>query len=327
MHHSKPMVLASIMMLSILWGSSFIAIKIVVEGVTPLVAFGMRFFMAGILLIATHYILHYINLKRSNTIDYHHITIKNKQMWRSWILSALFFIVGGQGLLALGAQYLSSGAAALVNSTIPIWVAIFVLMFFRKIPTRLGSAGIVTGFVGLIILVLPTIEGGGSSWIGIIFLMISSISWAMGSIYSNPARDLSTGRAILLPTGMFMLIGGIILLAISIFTGTDEIYGLKVLFSPTNNILISFLFLTIVCTAIGYSIFYWLLESTTPSLANTFAYIVPVIAVFLGWVILNESITTQTVIATGIISAGVAMMMINPSFKKINKQGAKAKEG
>jgi len=248
-------------------------------------------------------------------------------MWRSWILSALFFIVGGQGLLALGAQYLSSGAAALVNSTIPIWVAIFVLMFFRKIPTRLGSAGIVTGFVGLIILVLPTIEGGGSSWIGIIFLMISSISCAMGSIYSNPARDLSTGRAILLPTGMFMLIGGIILLAISIFTGTDEIYGLKALFSPTNNILISFLFLTIVCTAIGYSIFYWLLESTTPSLANTFAYIVPVIAVFLGWVILNESIATQTVIATGIISAGVAMKMINPSFKKIDKQGAKAKKG
>lgn len=76
-----------------------------------------------------------------------------------------------------------------------------------------------------------------------------------------------------------------------------------------------------------YSIFYWL-ESTTPSLANTFVYIVPVMAVFLGWVILNESITTQTVIATGIISAGVAMMMmINPSFKKIDKQGAKAKKG
>jgi drug/metabolite transporter (DMT)-like permease len=77
-----------------------------------------------------------------------------------------------------------------------------------------------------------------------------------------------------------------------------------------------------------HSIFYWL-ESTTPSLANTFAYIVPVMAVFLGWVILNESITTQTVIATGIISAGVAMMMmiINPSFKKIDKQGAKAKKG
>lgn len=92
-----------------------------------------------------------------------------------------------------------------------------------------------------------------------------------------------------------MLIGGIILLAISVFTGTDETC-LEVLISSTNNILGSFLFLIIVCTAIGYSIFYWFLESTIPSLANTFAYIVPVIAVFLGGVIQNESITIQTVI-------------------------------
>jgi drug/metabolite transporter (DMT)-like permease len=315
-HHSQSMVLASVVMLSILWGSSFIAIKIVVDEVAPLVAFGMRFFMAGILLVAAHYIILHTIRKRSNKEDNHHITIKNRQSWKTWILSALFFIVGGQGLLALGAQYLSSGAAALINSTIPIWIAIFVLIFFRKIPTKLSSVGIVAGFVGLIILVLPTIEEGESSWIGIIFLTISSISWAIGSLYLNPVRDLGTRKAILLPTGMFMLIGGIILL-------TNEVSGLQVLFSPTNNILVSFLFLTLVCTAIGYSTFYWLLESTTPSLANTFAYIVPVIAVFLGWVILDESITIQTIIATGVISAGVAMMMINPSYKKIDKQGVK----
>jgi len=319
------MVLASIVMLSILWGSSFIAIKIVVDEVAPLVAFGMRFFMAGILLVTTHYIILHTIRKRSNKQDNQHATIKNKQSWKSWILSALFFIVGRQGLLALGAQYLSSGAAALINSTIPIWVAIFVLIFFRKIPTKLSSAGIVAGFVGLIILVLPTLEEGESSWIGIVFLTISSISWAIGSLYSNPVRDLGTRKSILLPTGMFMLIGGIILLAVSLLIGTDEISGLQVLFSPTNNILVSFLFLTLVCTAIGYSTFYWLLESTTPSLANTFAYIVPVIAVFLGWVILDESITTHTIIATGVISAGVAMMMINPSYKKIDKQGLKGK--
>lgn len=328
MRHSKSMVLASIVMLSILWGSSFIAIKIVVDEVEPLVAFGMRFFMAGILLVATHYIvLRTIHRNRSSKTDYHEISAKDKQAWKTWILSALFFVVGGQGLLALGAQYLSSGAAALINSTIPIWVAIFVLLFFRKVPTRLSSAGIVAGFVGLIILVLPTIEEGESSWIGVIFLTISSISWAIGSLYSNPVRDLGTRRAILLPTGMFMLLGGLILLSVSIlFTGADEISGVEVLFSPANNVLLSFLFLTLVCTAIGYSTFYWLLESTTPSLANTFAYIVPVIAVFLGWVILDEPITTQTIIATAVISAGVAMMVINPSFKKIDKQAGKGKK-
>lgn len=149
-------------------------------------------------------------------------------------------------------------------------------------------------------------------------MIASSVSWAVGSLYSNPMRDLGAGRSILLPTGMFMMLGGLILLAISALMGTYEISALEVLFSTTTNVLVSFLFLTLICTAVGYATFYWLLESTTPSLANTFAYIVPVIAVFLGWVILGEPITIQTIIATGIISAGVAMMMINPSSKKTN---------
>jgi drug/metabolite transporter (DMT)-like permease len=112
--------------------------------------------------------------------------------------------------------------------------------------------------------------------------------------------------------------GGLILLAIWVITGAGEVSPLNTLFSPKDNLLISFLFLTLVCTAIGYAIFYWLLGSTTPSLANTFAYIVPVIAVFLGWVILGESISSQTIIATVVISSGVAMMIISPSSKKTN---------
>jgi len=115
-----------------------------------------------------------------------------------------------------------------------------------------------------------------------------------------------------------MTLGGLILLAIWVITGTGEVSPLNTLFSPKDNLLVSFLFLTLVCTAIGYAIFYWLLGSTTPSLANTFAYIVPVIAVFLGWVILGESISSQTIIATVVISAGVAMMIISPSSKKTN---------
>ena len=319
MQHEKLKILASIMMLSLLWGSSFIVIKIVVDNVSPLVAFGLRFFIAGALLVAVHYVLLRIIHVRSDRDDYqHHIQMKNKQQWKSWILSALFFIVGGQGLLALGAQYLSSGASALINSTIPIWVAIFVLIFFRKVPTRLSTAGIIAGFIGLIILVLPTLEEGESSWVGIVFLLASSVSWAVGSLFSNPIYDSGGGRSILLPTGMFMLLGGLTLLALSVLMGTAEPSDFKVLFSLTNNVLVAFLFLTLICTAVGYAIFYWLLESTTPSLANTFAYIVPVIAVFLGWVILGEPITIQTILATGIISAGVAMMMINPSSKKTN---------
>ena len=149
MHHSQlTVVLAAIMMLSLLWGSSFIAIKIIVDQVQPLASFGMRFFIAGLLLIVTHYIFLHIIYRRSDKKDYQSNQIKNRQLWKGWLLSALFFIVGGQGILALGAQYLSSGAAALINSTIPIWVAIFMLLFLDKKPTRLSIAGITAGFIG-----------------------------------------------------------------------------------------------------------------------------------------------------------------------------------
>ena len=319
MHHSQlTVVLAAIMMLSLLWGSSFIAIKIIVDEVQPLASFGMRFFIAGLLLVATHYVFLHTIYRRSSKKDYQGSQFKSRQLWKHWVLSGLFFIVGGQGLLALGAQYLSSGAAALINSTIPIWVAIFMLLFLGKKPTRLNIAGITAGFIGLIILVLPTLEAEESGWIGIVLLIISSISWAMGSLFSSPVRAVGAERAILLPTGMFMVLGGLILLALWVVTSTGEISNLNTLFSTANNILVSFLFLTLVCTAVGYAIFYWLLGSTTPSLANTFAYIVPVIAVFLGWVILGESINSQTIIATGVISAGVAMMIISPAPKKSN---------
>jgi drug/metabolite transporter (DMT)-like permease len=317
-HSQLTVVLAAIMMLSLLWGSSFIAIKIIVDEVQPLASFGMRFFIAGLLLVATHYIFLHTIYRRSSKKDYQGSQFKSILLWKQWILSALFFIVGGQGLLALGAQYLSSGAAALINSTIPIWVAIFMLLFFRKIPTRLSTAGIIAGFIGLIILVLPTLETEESSWVGVVLLIVSSISWAIGSLFSSPVRAEggSAEQAILLPTGMFMALGGLILLTLWTVTGTGGISTLNILFSTANNVLISFLFLTLVCTAVGYAIFYWLLGSTTPSLANTFAYIVPVIAVFLGWVILGESINSQTIIATVVISAGVAMMIISPTPKK-----------
>jgi drug/metabolite transporter (DMT)-like permease len=319
MHHSQlHVVLLAIMMLSLLWGSSFIAIKIVVDEVQPLASFGMRFVIAGILLVATHYIFLHTIYRRSNKKDYKSDQINNRQHWKGWLLSALFFIVGGQGILALGAQYLSSGAAALINSTIPIWVAIFMLLFLGKKPTRLSIAGITAGFIGLIILVLPTLETEESSWMGVVLLVVSSISWAIGSLFSSPVRATDEKRAILLPTGMFMALGGLILLALWVVTDTGKISTLNTLFSTANNILGSFLFLTLVCTAVGYAIFYWLLESTTPSLANTFAYIVPVIAVFLGWVILGESINSQTIIATVVISAGVAMMIISPAPKRTN---------
>jgi drug/metabolite transporter (DMT)-like permease len=172
-------------------------------------------------------------------------------------------------------------------------------------------AGLVTGFVGLIILVILSILDAEVNWIGIISLIISSIFWAIGSLYSNlKSVTKAHGRSIFVSAGMFMSTGGAILLIIfGIVNGVGKNYGLEIYRLLTdNNILTAFLFLTLICTVIGYAEFYWLLKATTASLANTFAYIVPVIAVLLDWIILHEVITEQTIIATCVISIGVALM-------------------
>lgn len=143
--------------LSFLWGSSFIPIKNIVDVINPLSAFGLRFIIAGISLVVVYYILFNLgNYKsRKKGADYARKKTENRKEirhWKQWILSGLFFIIGGQGLLAWGAQYLSSGATALINSTIPIWVAVIALLLFKTIPTKFTIAGIAAGFTGLIIL-------------------------------------------------------------------------------------------------------------------------------------------------------------------------------
>lgn len=307
--------------LSLLWGSSFLAIKITVDVVHPLLVFGFRFVLAGVILLAVHYLVSFTFFRKSksdNNNNYYYNEVSKLGFWKDSLILGLFLIVGGQGLLAWGTQYLSSGLSALINSTIPLWIAIFTLVFFGKRPTKMSVAGLVAGFGGLIILVLPSILDAEVNLVGIISLILSSIFWALGSLYSNsrPLPKLLTkppANSIFVSSGMFMLVGGAILLIISgVANGVvaAEEYRLEIHRLFTGNILTAFLFLTLVCTVVGYAEFYWLLKSTTVSLANTFAYIVPVIAVILGWIILHEALTLQTAIATCIISIGVALMIV-----------------
>lgn len=284
----------TILTLSLIWGSSFIAIKIVLDVIPPLFAFGIRFLVSGCILILASYIPSKKNIE-----------IKNILFWKNSFVLGIFFIVGGQGLLAWGAQYLSSGMTSLLNSTIPLWVVLLLIFVFHTKTTLLTKVGLGFGFGGMMILVGPSIESDEISITGIISLLLSSLFWAIGSIFSD---KLSAPQNIFLSAGMFMLIGGILLLILSIILG--EISLLPSIYDIDSNFILSYLFLIFVCTVIGYAEFYWLLKKTTAPVANTFAYIVPVVAIFLGWVILDEYITFLTIVATIIILIGVGLIVI-----------------
>jgi drug/metabolite transporter (DMT)-like permease len=164
--------------------------------------------------------------------------------------------------------------------------------------------GLALGFGGMIILVGPSIGGQGLNIIRVASLLISSILWALGSIYSGKSF---LPQNFLLSAGMVTLVGGALLIIPSVLVGE---FNLLPSFSELDlDLLMSYTFLIIIGTVVPFAEFYWLLKVSTPPIANTFAYIAPIVAIFLGWAILEESVTYLTVIATIVILVGVALIV------------------
>jgi drug/metabolite transporter (DMT)-like permease len=282
-----------IITLSLTVGSSFIAIKIVLDSISPLFAFSIRFMITGGILILISYVF---DRKNREIIEI--------KLWRNALVVGAILIVGGHGLIAWGTQYLSAGIASLLNSTIPLWVVLFMFLMFHSKITNSARIGLALGFGGMIILVGPSIASQGLSLIGVTSLLMSSMFWALGSIYSGKSF---LPQNFLLSAGMVTLVGGSLLLILSFLIGE---FNLIPSYSDIDlHLLIAYLFLIFIGTIIPFAEFYWLLKMSTPPIANTFAYIAPIVAVFLGWAILDESVTYLTIIATVVILLGVALIV------------------
>jgi drug/metabolite transporter (DMT)-like permease len=214
------------------------------------------------------------------------IISSRRKQWKDAIIIGISLIVAGQGLLAYGEQYLSSDITALLFSTVPIWVLLVGKFYYNLKLNKYTLLGIIAGSIGLVILIYPSFEemlfGGQTTpstntdnknnFLGISILLIAAISWAIGSLYSHRA-DLPNN--ILISTGMMLFVGGLFLLGIGMII---EFNTLDISRFSTSSIL-SLLYLIIVGT-MGWLGFFWILRNTTATLANTFAYVSPIIAVF-----------------------------------------------
>lgn len=274
---------------------------------------GIRFMIAGSALYTIYLVQTLRNEHGRQQKVYEHI---GKTQWKDATILGALLMVGGQGILTWGAQYLPSGITGLLNSTVPLWVAILSLLVFRKHLTKLTVLGLCAGFGGLMLLVAPSLSTGELSPIGTAALIISSVLWALGSLYSTRSK---LPVSILASSGMIMITGGLMLTAISFTLG--EYRGVE-LSDISGQSLIALVYLIIIITVVGFTDFYWLLRVTTPSLANTFAYVSPVIAVILGWALLHESITALTIVAMIVILVGVALMVTTPHKRTKNMLGA-----
>ena len=266
------------------WGSTYFAIRVGVAHVPPTVLAGVRFVIAGagmlIVLAATG------RLARTTARELAAIAVM-----------AFLMLIGGNGCVVWAEQTVPSGLAALIIATTPIWMAgLAALPPSRERVPAVAVAGIALGFFGVAMLVRPS---GGGDLAGSLALVVASISWSCGSIYSRHAGIRADPWTV---TAWEMLFGGVMFLAIGTVTG-----GVRAAVFDGPGIA-AILYLVVAGSWIGFSAYIWLLANVPAVKAVTYAYVNPVIALFLGWFFLGEPITPAILAGSAIIVVAVALV-------------------
>jgi drug/metabolite transporter (DMT)-like permease len=236
--------------------------------------------------------------------------------WKAATIIGGLLLLGGNGGVTKAEQVIPSGLTAVLITIVPIWMALVEL--FQKdrvVPTPQTVLGLVLGFGGVVLLVGPGgLAGSGGLnplWVGV--LLFASLSWAIGSVYS---RKASLPKTPLLGSGMEMLAGGVLLLLVSLVS--QEWVG----FQPSNVSflsLVSFLYLIVFGSLIAFSSYVWLLTKTTTARASTYAYVNPVVAVFLGYFLAGEQLTFRTLLASSMIVIAVVVITTYKSRRSPRK--------
>jgi drug/metabolite transporter (DMT)-like permease len=279
----------------VVWGSTYLGIAVMIETLPPLLAAGVRYLIAGSAVLAFLWLR---ARARQSPLE-----AVGLPQWRATAIVGILLLLGGNGFVVLAEQYIPSGIAAVMISTVPIWMAILDALVTGHRPSSLATGGIVAGFIGVAILLAPVSGGPAVDPFGIGLAVVATLTWAVGSIY---ARGAPMPRSALLGTGMEMLCGGAGLFLFGALTG--ELIGLDPsTFSASS--LLALGYLIVFGSIVAFSAYVWLLHNTPVSTAATYAYVNPVVAVALGALILSEPITARTVIAAVIIIGAVVAMV------------------
>jgi drug/metabolite transporter (DMT)-like permease len=276
----------------LIWGSTYLAIRVAVESIPPLGMMSVRSLLAGLILLAW--------CGRS-------VHTLNAAAWRSAFIAGAMLFLLSHGSLAWAEQRVPSGVAALLVATEPMWLALVDWRWgTRHAPGWLARAGLALGFAGVALLVAPELRGshGGGGLIANVAIVGGALAWAAGSVYGRGAR---LPRDVRLSTAVQLLAGAVWLAAASAATGEWRA------FSPervTTASLAAMLYLIVFGSVIAFTAYVWLLRVTTSSMVGTHAYVNPIVAVALGAALGGERITLLTIVSAITIVAGVVLVLI-----------------
>ena len=283
-----PRLILSLVAVYVIWSSTYLAIRIAIVDLPPLFSASLRFVAAGLVLLA--------------------IAKRRGAAWpsaREWLaiapIGGLLFL-GGNGLVSIAQQSVSSGGAAVVCATMPLWMGVLGVLSGDK-PTRREWLSLAVGFIGVFVLM------GGPSLSGephhIVLLMLSPACWALGSVLARRLEGPSAKDSFMLPA-MQMLVGGALLFAVAAMRG-ERI--------PTDASASSWLalgYLWLAGSLLGFTAYSWLLRHARPVVATSYAYVNPILAVVIGAVISGEALGITTVVANVLIVGAIWLALRRP---------------
>lgn len=292
---NSTLLLAAFAAVYLVWGSTYLAIRIGDESIPPLLVAGTRHLVFGLIFFP---ILLWKTKARPTWIE-----------WRTATITGFLLLAVGNGGVCLAEERVPSGIAALLVATVSLWMVVIDWLRPNGVrPVSRVLVGLVLGFAGLTLLVGPK-ELGGSGRIdpiGVAILGVGSFAWACGSIYSKHGQMPSSP---LLGATMQSLTGGIILWIAGGLMG--EIGALN-LTAVTGRSWIAMIYLIFCGSMIGFSSYIYILKHSTATRVATYAFVNPIVALFLGWLLLHESITLRTILASAVILAAVLLVITAP---------------
>jgi drug/metabolite transporter (DMT)-like permease len=272
----------------VIWGSTYLAIAIAVQTLPPLLSAGLRFCIAGVVLLGV------VAVRRG-------LRVGREQLVGAAVVG-LLLLVGGNGFVVLAERTVPSGLTALIIASVPLWIVIFRRLAGDRIHAS-TFVGVAVGFAGVAFLVVPRGSSGGVDLGGLALLLVATVSWASGTFL---APRLAMPGDSLLSTGIQQLAGGIVLLVGGAAMG--ELGRLEPATWSANSLL-ALAYLVVFGSLIAFTAYSWLLQNAPVSLVATYAYVNPVVAVVLGALILAEPITGSIVFGAAIIVAAIAFIV------------------
>lgn len=297
----------------LLWGSTYLAIKYAIETLPSFLMAGIRFVFAGaVLMIWARFAKDYEKPKAAH--------------WKTSFIVGTLLLLGGNGGVVFAQHYISSSLAALLVATEPFWIVLLSWLWLGKSrPTLKTVAGIALGFFGVWLLINGNTTSnatnvGSMQFFGALAVMFAAMSWATGSIYGLRAP---APKSSILTAGMQMFSGGLVLLVVSLFAGEWSSFNIA---EVSARSWFGVIYLIIAGSLIGFTAYSWLLKNANPSMVSTYAYVNPVVAVFLGWLIAGENFTGQMLIGATVIVGSVVLITSHDKNDKDSEESIEIHE-